>query len=104
MSGLNYHKQNADQKITGNQNEENKSNDEQASLSRSILELSKIVIYDYWYDYTKPESMEIVQNFATRTLTDLSHIKFEHVLTDIAGDVKTRFDISNYEVYQIMNH
>ena len=104
VSELNYNTINAYQKITGNQNEENKSNNEQVGLSTTILEMNKIMIYDYWYDYTKPEYGDCVKLCYTDMNSFISHIKSEYVFVDITGDVETRFDASNYEVYQIMNH
>ena len=47
-----------------------------------ILEISKTLIYEFWYDYVKPKY----------------HIKTESFYKDIADDVKKRHDTSKYEV------
>ena len=67
-------------------------------LRLSILELSKILKYDFWYDYVKPKygkkSKFVVygyRQFHCIHKTDDNYI-------DIAGDIKTRFDTSNYEL------
>ena len=39
--------------FTSNRNEENKNKNEQASiLGFSILEINKILMYDFWHEYT----------------------------------------------------
>ena len=52
------------------------------------LELSKIIIYEFWYDYVKPKFDE--KGF-------IVHIKTDNIYKDIAEDVETRLDTSNYE-------
>ena len=58
-----------------------------------ILDLSKTVIYEFWYDYVKPKYDEK----AKLCYTDI-HIKTEDFYKDIPNDVEKRFDTSNYEV------
>ena len=64
----------------------------------SILEISKTLIYGFWYDYIKP----LYQNNAKLCYMDtesfIIHNKTEDAYEDIAGDVEKRFDRSNYEV------
>ena len=55
-------------------------------LGLSILELSNILMYDFWIDYVKPKLFYID--------TD---IKTDDIYKDIAENVETRFDTSNYE-------
>ena len=55
-------------------------------LGLSILELSNILMYDFWNDYVKPKLFYID--------TD---IKTDYIYKDIAENVETRFDSSNYE-------
>ena len=44
--------------IISNRNEKNKDTDKktQIYLGLSILEMSKSVMYEFWYDYVKPKS------------------------------------------------
>ena len=52
----------------------------------SILDLSKTVMYEFWYDYVKPKYGEI-DSF-------IVHVKIDDICKDIAKDVETRFDTS----------
>ena len=69
-----------------------------AYLRLSILELSKILMYEFWYDYVKPKYCEKSNlcnmdkdSFIVITGTDDTY-------KNIAEDVETRFDNSNYEL------
>ena len=53
------------------------------------LELSKIIIYEFWYDYLKPKFGE--KGF-------IVYIKTDNIYKDIVEDVETRLDTSNYEL------
>ena len=57
-------------------------------LGLSILEISKILMYEFWYDYMKPKYGDNV----------IMNIKTEDFYKDITNDVEKRFDTSNYEV------
>ena len=57
-----------------------------------MLELSKILKYEFWYDYVKPKYGEIAK------LCFIVYIKTDDIHKDIAEDVETRFDTSNYEL------
>ena len=56
-------------------------------LGLSILEISKILMYEFWYDYMKPKYGNNVK---------LCHMDTDN--KDIANDVEKRLDTSNYEV------
>ena len=64
----------------------------------SILEISKILMYEFWYDYIEPT----YQNNAKLCYMDrdsfIMNIKTEDFYEDIASDVEKRSDTSNYEV------
>ena len=62
-------------------------------LGLSILEISKILMYKFWYDYMKPKYGD---NMDTNSF--IMNIKTEDFYKDIANDVEKRFDTSNYEV------
>ena len=67
-------------------------------LGLSILEISKILMYEFWYDYMKPKYGDNVKLCYTDTDSFIMHIKTEDFYKDIANDVEKRFDTSNYEV------
>ena len=64
----------------------------------SILEISKTLIYEFWYDYMKPKYADNVKLCYLDTDSFIMHIKTEDFFEDIANDVEKRFDASNYEV------
>ena len=64
-------------------------------LGLSILELSKILMYEFWYDYIKPKYGEKAK---LCYMDFIVYIKTDNIYKDIAEDVESRFDISNYEL------
>ena len=67
-------------------------------LGLSILEISKILMYEFWYDYMKPKYDNNVKLYYIDTNTFIMNIKTNDFYEDIANDVENRFDTSNYEV------
>ena len=67
-------------------------------LGLSILELSIILVYEFWYDYVKLKYGEKAKLCYMDTETFIVYIKTEDVYKDIAEDVETRFYTSNYEL------
>ena len=67
-------------------------------LGLSILEISKILMYEFWFDYMKPKYGGNVKLCYMDTDSFIMHIKTEDFYKDIADDVEKRFDTSNYEV------
>ena len=67
-------------------------------LGLSILEISKTLMYEFWYDYMKPKYGDNVKLCCMDTESFIMHIKTEEFCQDIADDVKKRFDTFNYEV------
>ena len=67
-------------------------------LGLSILEISKILMYEFWYDYMKPKYGNNVKLCYMDTDSFIMSIKAEDFYKDIANDVEKRFDTSNYEV------
>ena len=69
----------------------------------SILEISKTLIYEFWYDYIKPKYQDNaklcymdIDSFIINILSFI--INTEDFYEDIADDVEKRFDTPNYEV------
>ena len=67
-------------------------------LRLSVLEISKKLMYEFWYDYMKPKYGDNVKLCYMDTDSFIMHIKAEDFYEDIANDVQKRFDTSNYEV------
>ena len=67
-------------------------------LGLSILEISKILMYEFWYDYMKPKYNDDVKLCYMDTDSFIMNIKTNDFYEDIASDVENSFDTSNYEV------
>ena len=67
-------------------------------LGLSISEISKILMYEFWYDYMKPKYGNNVKLCYMDTDSFIMNIKTEDFYKDISNDVEKRFDTSNYEV------
>ena len=67
-------------------------------LGFSILKLSKILMYGFWYDYVKPEYGKKAKLCYMDTDSFIVYIKRDNICKDIKEDVETRFDTSNYEL------
>ena len=62
-----------------------------------IVDISKILMYEFWYDYMKPKYGNRVKLCYMDTDSFLMNIKTNDFYKDIANDVEKRFDTSNYE-------
>ena len=67
-------------------------------LGFSILEISKTLMYEFWYDYIKPKYDYNVKLCYMDTNSFIMHIKTEDFYKHITSDVEKRFDTSNYEI------
>ena len=67
-------------------------------LGFSILEISKTLMYEFWYDYMKPKHDNKVKLYYMDTDSLIMNIKTNDFYEDIASDIENRFDTSNYEV------
>ena len=65
-------------------------------LGQAILDLSKIVMYGFHYDYMKPKYGENLQLCYMNTDSLIYHIETEDFYADIMDDVPVRFDTSSY--------
>ena len=64
-------------------------------LGLSVLEISKIPMYEFWYDYMKPKYVDNVELCYMVTDGFTMHINADFY-EDIANDIEKRFDTSNY--------
>ena len=67
-------------------------------LGLSILEISKTLMREFWYDYIKPKYQNNAKLCYMDTDSFIINIKTEDCYKDIADDLEKSFDTSNYEV------
>ena len=65
-------------------------------LVLSVLDISKITMYEFWYDYVKSKYEDKVKLCYMDTDSFVVHIKTKDFYKYIAEHVKERFDTSNY--------
>ena len=67
-------------------------------LGLSVLDISKTVVYKFWYDYVRPKYDENAKLCYMDTDDFIVYEKIENICVDIAKNVETGFDGSNYEL------
>ena len=67
-------------------------------LGLSILDLSKTVMCEFWYNYVKPKHSENATPRYMDTDSFFVHVKTGDIYRDIAKDVKTGCDASSFEL------
>ena len=66
-------------------------------LGMSILDISKTLMYKFWFDYIKPKYKEKVKLCYMDTDSFVINIFNEEFFEDISNDVERWFDTSNYD-------
>ena len=61
-------------------------------LGLSILKLSKILMYEFWYDYVQLKYGEKANLCYIDTDSFIDYIKTNYIYKDIPEDVETRFN------------
>ena len=64
-------------------------------LGLSILEISKLLMYEFWYEYMKPKYGDNLKLCYMDTDSFIMNIKTEDFYKDVANDVEKGFDTSN---------
>ena len=66
-------------------------------LGMAILDISKTLMYEFWYDYIIPKYGDRVQLCYMDTNSFVIHIITEDFYKDIANNIERWFDTSNYD-------
>ena len=66
-------------------------------LGQAILDISKTLMYKFWYKYIKPKYGDNARLCYMDTDSFIINIKTEDFYKDIANDVERWFDTSNYD-------
>ena len=66
-------------------------------LVQAILDISKILMYKFWYDYIKSKYGDNARLCCMDTDSFVIYIKTKDFYKDIADDVERWFDTSNYD-------
>ena len=66
------------------------------NLGLSILEVSRILMYEFWYDYVTPKYDEKAKLFYMDTDIFITYIKTDYIYKNNAEDVRSGFHTSNY--------
>ena len=66
-------------------------------LGQAILDISKTLMYEFWYDYIKSKYGDNARLCYMDTDSFIMHIKTEDFYKDIVPDVDRWFHTSNYE-------
>ena len=70
-------------------------------LGLSILEISKTLMYEFWYDYMKPKYGDNVKLCYMDTDSFIMHIKTEDFYKDIANDVEKNLI---HQIMKVIDH
>ena len=65
-------------------------------IGQAVLDISKTLMYEFWYDYIKPKCREKAKLYYMDTDSFIMFIETEDFYKDISNDVKERFDTSGY--------
>ena len=57
-------------------------------LGMSILDISKTLMYEFWYDYVKPKYKDKAKLCYTDTDSSVTHIFTEDFFEDFSNDVE----------------
>ena len=72
--------------------------DKSVYLNVSILDLSKTVMQEFWFDYVIPKYSENAKLCYMEIDNFIVHVKTDDLYKDTAEHVETRFDTSNFEL------
>ena len=65
-------------------------------LGQAVLDLSKTLMFEFWYDYLKPKYGDKIRLCYTDTDSFIMHFKTDDFYKDISADVDKWFDTSKF--------
>ena len=65
-------------------------------LGQALLDLSKALMFEFWYDYLKPMNGDKIRLCYTDTDSFIMHVKKDEFYKDTSADVDKWFDTSNF--------
>ena len=95
MSEPNYHSQFSDHLMAVEMKKTRVKMTKPLYLGMSILDISKILMYEFWYDYISPKNGDRAKLCYTDTDSFVIYIKTEYFFGDISNDAEGRFFTSD---------
>ena len=71
--------------------------DKPIAVGQTILDVSKVLMYEFYYDYLKPKYQDKVKFCYMDTDSFVLRIQTDDFYEDISNDVDKWFDTSNYD-------
>ena len=71
--------------------------DKPIAVGQAILDISKTLVYEFWYDYLKPKYSDNIKLCYMDTDSFVIHVETEDFFKDISKDVDEWFDTCNYD-------
>ena len=73
--------------------------DKPIAVGQAILDISKTLMYEFWYDYLKPKYQDNIKLYYMDTDSFIIQINTDDYFKDISNDVIECFDTSNFDKY-----
>ena len=67
------------------------------AVGQAILDISKTLMYEFWYDYLKPKYQDNIKLCYMDTDSFIIQIETDDFFKDISNDVDKWFDTSKYD-------
>ena len=71
-------------------------------MNKPVLEVRKILMYEFWHDYVKPKYNEKAKLCYMDKYSFIVYIKTDDIYKGITKDVETRFGTSNCELVGLL--
>ena len=71
--------------------------DKLIAVGQAVLDISKNLMYEFWYEYLKPMYQNNIKLCYMDTDSFIIHIQTDDFLKDISKDVDKWFDTSRYD-------